>query len=962
MKKYLILLFLFPYIVFAQQQTITYSISPTAFEGNQSITITVNGSSVNESTWGVVGNALYIWAWSYDLNDANSIDCPTNGTWSSSNETNKFTYNSGADTYTMTFVPTTFFNRTEIGRFGFLVKAKDATGDKKSQDIYQEVGAFAVTLINPDTNYGTLFVNSGDSQTIMASNGNGNATYNLYANSSLISTQTTDFFNFNYTNITENKYCELVATQNSFSISKYFTIVINPGTISEALPAGLVEGINYNAADPTRATLVLQAPLKDFVYIAGSFNNWKPTTSYAMKKDPTSGKFWLELTGLTSGQLYGYQYWVCDNTSVPVNSPKIVKTADPFSTLVLSPWDDPEIITLGNYQGLPEYNTIAPGQEREVTVLQTGQIPYNWQVTNFTKPLKDDLIIYEVLIRDFDTPRTYQSLIDRIDYFKNLKVNAIELMPIMEYEGNESWGYNPSFHLANDKFYGTGNKLKEFIDLCHQNGIAVIIDVALNHAMGRNPMVRMWMDDPDKNGWGGPTSENPYFNVTATHSYGVGNDFNHSSNYTKDYVKRVVKQWVEEYKIDGFRWDLTKGFTQNATGSDYQTNAYQADRVAVLKEYADYSWSLDPNHYVIFEHLGTPDGSLTEETEWANYRYNEGKGIMLWGEMTWAYRQLTLGFGSSANITRMGSDSRGFAGNRLVGYPESHDKERLMYDNLTYGNNTNSSHNVRDLNTALGRMSTLGATSILIPGPKMIWHFADLGMRNSIYTCTNGTVNDESATIVGDCKLATKPQPQWTENWLNIVQRSQIYNDWAKMIQLKINEPVFEGDYTMESSDTDLTPIIWVFNDALPSNQLKNVVILGNFQVTNQGIIPFFPYTGTWYNLMDNASFNVSNVQAPINIEAGGFRIFGNQPSTLKVNDELETLANIQIFPNPSKGTFYLNMPVEKVLVYNIAGMLVKSFENVSNLTYDVSNLRTALYFVKIQNNNATSTLKLLIE
>jgi len=65
MKKYLILLFLFPYIVFAQQQTITYSISPTAFEGNQSITITVNGSSVNESTWGVVGNALYIWAWSY---------------------------------------------------------------------------------------------------------------------------------------------------------------------------------------------------------------------------------------------------------------------------------------------------------------------------------------------------------------------------------------------------------------------------------------------------------------------------------------------------------------------------------------------------------------------------------------------------------------------------------------------------------------------------------------------------------------------------------------------------------------------------------------------------------------------------------------------------------------------------------------------------------------------------------
>jgi 1,4-alpha-glucan branching enzyme len=56
-------------------------------------------------------------------------------------------------------------------------------------------------------------------------------------------------------------------------------------------------------------------------------------------------------------------------------------------------------------------------------------------------------------------------------------------MPVMEFEGNESWGYNTSFHMALDKFYGTSDKLKEFIDLCHQNGIAVILDVALNHAL-----------------------------------------------------------------------------------------------------------------------------------------------------------------------------------------------------------------------------------------------------------------------------------------------------------------------------------------------------------------------------------------------------------------------------------------------------------------------------------------------
>ena len=174
--------------------------------------------------------------------------------------------------------------------------------------------------------------------------------------------------------------------------------------------------------------------------------------------------------------------------------------------------------------------------------------------------------------------------------------------------------------------------------------------------------------------------KNPYFNVTATHSYGVGNDFNHSLARTKYYTKRVIKQWIQEFKIDGLRWDLTKGFTQNCTGSDACTNSYQQDRVDILKEYADYSWSLDPTHYTIFEHLGVD----AEEQQWANYRVtgeSDGisKGVMLWGKMTDQYNQLTMGYNSSNDISRIASSSRGFTANRLVGYAESHDEERLMY-------------------------------------------------------------------------------------------------------------------------------------------------------------------------------------------------------------------------------------------------------------------------------------------
>ena len=186
----------------------------------------------------------------------------------------------------------------------------------------------------------------------------------------------------------------------------------------------------------------------------------------------------------------------------------------------------------------------------------------------------------------------------------------------------------------------------------------------------------------------------------ATHTYSVGSDFNHSSALTKKYSKRVVKHWIENFKIDGFRWDLTKGFTQNCTDTNSGcTDNYQADRVAILKEYADYSWSLDPDHYVIFEHLG----GTQEQKEWADYRIDEGKGIMLWGKMTSPYNQLTMGFSSNSNINGMGHNSQNFIGKRLVGYSESHDEERLMYNNQQYGA-SNGSYDVTTLTTALERM------------------------------------------------------------------------------------------------------------------------------------------------------------------------------------------------------------------------------------------------------------------
>ncbi len=956
MKKFVYILLLVTAISFAQTTT---SPSPAIATGPVTINFNKTGTGLAAYTGTIyahIGLTVNGITWSNVI-----------GSWGN-NTTQPVLTQTGATTYQLSLSPdlfTKFGVPTTSTITQICVVFRSADGNSKNgADVFLSVGAFQATLTSPISNANIL--SSGSSLLITANNTGGDANYNLFANGASINTFTGSSYSFTDLNIQSNRSYDLQVTQGAVTFSKKFSLIVNPGTISEIIPTGLVDGINYNAGDATTATLVLDAPGKDFIYVAGSFNNWQPGTTFAMKKDATVGstKFWLELTGLVSGTNYTYQYWVVDQTPI-VGSPVLVKTADPYSTLVLNKDEDP-YIPAGNYPNLPVYPV---GQDREVTVLQTGQTAYSWSsaTTNFVKPDKDKLVVYEALVRDFDANRSFQNLIDRIDYFKNLNINAIELMPVMEFEGNESWGYNTSFHMALDKAYGNSAKFKEFIDLCHQNGIAVILDLALNHAFGRNPMDRMWMNDPDGDGWGGPAADNPYFNTVARHSYNVGNDFNHQSAYTKNYTKRVVKQWIEEYKIDGFRWDLTKGFTQNCASGDACTNSYQQDRVDVLREYADYSWSLDPSHIVIFEHLGNDN----EEQQWANYRLGEtpSKGILMWGKMTNEYNQLSMGYNSSNTIERMGYDAHGFTGKRVIGYAESHDEEVLMYKNVTFGQSSNPAHNVKTLNTALSRMSAIGAVSLLVPGPKMIWQFGDLGWNNSIWTCNNGVVNSDydGGVPAGDCKLDKKPQPQWVNNWLADVNRNKIYFDWAKMITLKTTEPIFNTNITANSgfdiqSGNTFTPRLFLWDNTMPSTQLRNVVVLTNFDVNSQNVVPNFPYTGTWYNLMDNATIEVTSTTATIAIEAGGFRIFGNKASTLGT-DTFEISGDIYLYPNPATNYFTLNAAVSKVEIYSITGQLVKSFNanQYQENQFPISDLKQGMYIVKTLNENKeVKTMQLL--
>ncbi|SDS08589.1 Por secretion system C-terminal sorting domain-containing protein [Polaribacter sp. KT25b] len=926
MKKITFLFILFITSIGFSQVTIT----PNPFDISASITISLDANSTATDCNGL-SNPTKVYMHSGVGSDTNAFDISVVGNWGLDDGVGEMTLNTSNNRWEITFVPKTYFSLTDaeatsVTKMGIVFRNATGTQEMKDNgcsDFIFNVGSFQLTLNSPSSAITVL--NSGESLSINAT-ASLTSSFVLKANGAIVNQNSGLTYSYSPT-VTENTTYLLEATNNGETKSSTFQAVVKPTVTEAAVPSGMKDGINLNSSDPTKATLVFYAPTKEFVHLIGNFNNWELDDSYLLKKDSSNDRFWIELTGLTAQTDYTYQYMIDAD----------LRVADPYSTIILNEYND-QYIDATTYPNLPSYPS--GKTNHAVTLLRTGDTEYTWQTTNFQKPAKTDLVIYEILIRDFDALHSYDAVKARLDYLQDLGINAIEFMPVMEFDGNESWGYNPSFHMALDKYYGNATSFKQFIDECHRRGMAVIIDVAFNHASGQNPYYRMW--NTDNGGYGGQAStDSPFFNPIARHSYSVFNDFNHSKQATKDYVKRVSQYWIDEYKIDGFRWDLTKGFTQNCTGSDACTNAYQQDRVDVLKGYADDQWEIDPNFYIIFEHLGTND----EETQWVNYRLDEGKGIMVWGNHNSTYNQATMGFGASSDFSWISYLNRGWTVPANVSYMESHDEERLMYKNLQFGNSSGS-YNIKTLTTALDREELAGAFYFTVPGPKMIWQFGELGYDISI---------DENG------RTGNKPI-KW--EYFDIQARKDLYNTWAKLIKLKLKYDIFQtSDFTLDVANTNGLKKIHLTNPS--ATDIQNIVIIGNFGVTTQSISPFFQQTGTWYSLLeDNATINVTSTTANISLAPGEFKMYANSPATLSSDDITLENNTLQMYPNPTSTAFYLSKEALDVKVFDITGKQVKQFAKsvIKNNTFSVTDLNTGIYFVRIkENDNKISTKKLII-
>ncbi len=649
--------------------------------------------------------------------------------------------------------------------------------------------------------------------------------------------------------------------------SSKINVMVNPEVDMGTPPGNLTPGIQYDG--PTTVTLKLFAPFKDFVYVLGDFNDWMVDTTYFMKKyepQPDSTIWWITLENVSTGIEQAFQYLVDGN----------IRIADPYTDLVLDGWNDPWIpeSIYPNLKPYPYNKTDHP-----VSVFQTVQSPFNWVYSDtFQAPPQHELVIYEMLIRDFVEQHDYQTLTDTLDYLKRLGINAIELMPINEFEWNASWGYNTSFYFAPDKYYGPKNDLKTFIDTCHSMGIAVIIDMVLNHSYSQSPLVRLYWNSAQNR----PAYNNPWYN--ETHNFQNpdaqwGNDFNHESPHTEAFVKRVNRYWTQEFKVDGFRFDFTKGFSNtiyppNSWGSDYDQQ-----RINNLVRIANEIWTVNPDAYVILEHLA--DNS--EEIVLAN------QGMMLWGNVNYNYNEATMGWLNGSDFGWGYFGNRGWSEPNLVTYMESHDEERLNFKNQAYGNH-NDSYDIRELNTSLQRMKLAGAFFFTYPGPKMLWQFGERGYDVSI--------DDENY----GGRLGEKP-PRW--EYMNNPNRARLYNTWKALLKLRSDHSVFTD------ADTDVD--MWLNSSTgrkriKLSNESMDVVVIGNFSINSLSISPSFHHTGMWYDYFNGDSLNVVNETDGIELGPGEFRIYTDQwiepaePGLLNTGyDETipHTFALHQNYPNP---------------------------------------------------------------
>ena len=627
-------------------------------------------------------------------------------------------------------------------------------------------------------------------------------------------------------------------SKKGYSSDKFLTIIDNsfkPGKVEYASqPDNTISGINIHNGGAS-ATFVLYDKDKngeswDYAYLLGDFNGWALDNTYQMKRDKETSCWWFTINDINPTTEYAFQYYLG-------REDESIILADAYCEKILDPHND-QYIPATTYPNLKKYPKGATGI---VSVFQPQEEEYVWEVSDYTIQDPNNLIIYELLLRDFTESGDIKGALEKLPYLKSLGVNAIELMPVQEFDGNDSWGYNPCFFFAMDKAYGTKNDYKQFIDACHKEGIAVLLDVVYNHATGNHPFAKLYWNTRLNR----TAKNNPWFNEIAPHPYSVFHDLNHEEPMVREFVKRNLQFLLSEYNIDGFRFDLTKGFTQNKS-NESNAGKYDASRIAILKDYNNAIKEVNPKACVILEHFCEDK----EEIELAR------QGMKLWRNYNNAFKQTAMGWNENSAFNGLYSgDVKGMPFGGYVSYMESHDEERMAFAQLEGGNWDLKQES--KIENRMKRLATNAAFCFTVPGPKMLWQFGEMGYDVSIEE--NG-------------RTGRKPI-LW--EYLDVTERFKLHQTYTKLIHFRQKYPSLfneEAQFEWKVSSAD-----WRDGRFLQlENEGNTLLIIGNFMESDITIDNPFSSVGDWYDLMDTKVERVMSTSNELSIPAHEFKAFVN--------------------------------------------------------------------------------------
>ena len=332
-------------------------------------------------------------------------------------------------------------------------------------------------------------------------------------------------------------------------------------------------------------------------------------------------------------------------------------------------------------------------------------------LADYKTPELKDAVVYELNVDEF--ANTFSGIVDRLPYLESLGVNVLELMPINSIAEPSRWGYMPIFYFAPEERFGGPEGLRELVQACHARGIAVILDMVYAHAdfmfpyqVGYDPFFPLWRDHQFDDGGTIRRAPNPM--SCAYSNFGYKNDFRMKS--VQEFFAAVNQFWIDEYNIDGFRYDHVNGYLDKApsVNSDGSISWYSAENrptFVSLQTLSNetYSHSKDISRFVnadgssriiqIAEDLGEGAFQLGEFSNsavngcWEKSLHNVAKSMAAYDYLSADFSRELLLIGDRWGILRYTSEKK-VGGDTIpalpVQYLESHDESRLMY-NVTSG-------------------------------------------------------------------------------------------------------------------------------------------------------------------------------------------------------------------------------------------------------------------------------------